>query len=68
MNAAATRLQTLTKDLWVHWQQTKQSWNDAKSQEFEQKYLLELLNSVERAMTVIEDLDKVTSRIRRDCE
>ncbi|SPE52922.1 conserved hypothetical protein [Verrucomicrobia bacterium] len=68
MNANGTRLSGITKDLWNQWQLTKQDWPDAKSQEFERKYLQELISSVDKAVTVIEQLDKVVAKIRSDCE
>jgi hypothetical protein len=57
-----------TKELSRKWDETKESWQDAKSREFEQKYLFDLLASVERAVPVFDDLDKLISRIRSDCE
>jgi hypothetical protein len=42
MNANATRLSGITRDLWGHWQQTKAYWRDAKCREFEEKYLADL--------------------------
>jgi hypothetical protein len=39
-----------------------------KSQEFEQRFLAELMASVDRAMPVFDDLDKLLTKIRRDCE
>ena len=57
-----------TKELSRKWDETKESWQDAKSREFEQKYLFDLLSSVERAVPVFDDLDKLISRIRSDCE
>jgi hypothetical protein len=68
MNANATRLSGITRDLWGHWQQTKAYWRDAKCQEFEEKYLAELIASVDRTVGVIEQLDKLLQRIRKDCE
>ncbi len=68
MSASGTRLEALTKDLRVQWQQTKEYWADAKGQEFEQKYLLELFTSVDRAVGVIDQLDKLVGRIKKDCE
>ena len=68
MNANATRLTGLTKDLWTDWQQTKAYWRDAKSQEFERKYMEELRASVDRTISVIEQLDKLLAKIRKDCE
>ena len=68
MNAARTRLTALTRELRQDWQQTKEYWMDVKSQEFEQKYLLELFSSADRAVAVIEQLDKLITTIRNDCE
>jgi hypothetical protein len=68
MNANGTRLTAITKELWNQWQQTKHYWKDARSEEFEQKYLAELVAGVDKTVTVIEQLDKLLGKIRRDCE
>ena len=68
MNANATRLSGATKELWLHWQQTKSFWRDTKSQEFEQQYLSELVLSVDKTVAVVEQLDKLVGKIRNDCE
>ncbi len=68
MNANGSRLSGITKELWTQWQQTRESWRDAKSEEFEHKYLEELLASVDKTVTVIEQLDKLITKIRKDCE
>ena len=52
----------------VKWAETAESWKDTKSHEFEQKFLIELMASVERAAPVFDDLDKLISRVRSDCE
>ena len=57
-----------TKALSVKWAETAESWKDTKSHEFEQKFLIELMASVERAAPVFDDLDKLISRVRSDCE
>lgn len=68
MNSNGSRLSGITKDLWNQWQLTKDSWRDAKSVEFERKYLEELLASVDKTVHVIEQLDKVMNKIKKDCE
>jgi hypothetical protein len=68
MNAAGTRLAAITRQLMLQWQQTREYWTDAKSLEFEQKYLQELFATVERTTGVIEQLDKLIGRIKKDCE
>ena len=68
MKASGSRLAGLTKELRAQWQDTKNYWKDAKSQEFEHKYMEELLASVDRAVTMIDQLDKLVNKIRKDCE
>jgi hypothetical protein len=62
------RLAALTKDLTLKWAQTREHWNDAKSTEFEKKYLEELVASVDSALGTIDQLDKIITKIRTDCE
>lgn len=68
MKASGSRLAGLTKDLRAQWLDTKTYWKDAKCQEFEHRYMEELLASVDRTVTVIEQLDKLVEKIRKDCE
>ena len=63
-----SRLVAITKELSLKWDETKNYWKDDKSREFEQRYLQELLAHSDRAVTVIEKLDEILNRIRRDCE
>jgi hypothetical protein len=68
MKASGSRLAGLTKELRAQWADTKNYWKDAKSLEFEHKYMEELFASVDRAVTVIDQLDKLVTKIRKDCE
>ena len=68
MSGNGSKLMAITKELSTQWQQTKEDWRDAKSQEFERQYMDELLASVDRAVTVIEQLDQLITKIRPDCE
>jgi hypothetical protein len=68
MKASGNRLSGITKELRAQWQDTKTYWKDAKSLEFEHRYMEELLASVDRTVTVIEELDKLITKIRKDCE
>jgi hypothetical protein len=68
MRGNGLKLATVTKELSYQWQQTKEYWNDAKSEEFERKYIEELLSNVDRAVAVIDELDKLVGKIRSDCE
>ena len=68
MKASSNRLSGITKELRAQWLDTKSYWKDAKSLEFERRYMEELFASVERTVTVIEQLDKLITKIRKDCE
>ena len=68
MKASGSRLVGLTMELRTQWQDTKLYWKDAKSLEFERRFMEELLASVDRTVTVIDQLDKLVSKIRKDCE
>jgi thymidylate synthase len=68
MNANATRLAGATRELWLQWQQTRNYWKDEKAIDFEQHYLSELVQSVDKTVAVIDQLDKLIGKIRRDCE
>ena len=68
MKASGTRLSAITKELWNQWLQTREYWQDTKAEEFQRRYLEELVSSVEKAVTVIEQLDKLGDKIRKDCE
>ena len=68
MSATGTRLAMLTQQLSQQWQNTKDYWRDAKCQEFERKYMEELTAGVDTAVTVIEQLDKLLAKIKKDCE
>jgi hypothetical protein len=68
MKASGSRLAGITKELRAQWHDTKSYWKDAKSQEFEHRFMEELLASVDRTVTVIDQLDKLVTKIRQDCE
>ena len=68
MTANKSRLAGLTKELALKWQDTRESWQDAKSLEFERQYIAELAADVDSAVAVIEQLDKVLAKLRSDCE
>ena len=44
------------------------SWTDVKSLEFERKYLEELETGVNMAVTIVEQLETLLTKIRKDCE
>ena len=63
-----SRLSALTKELALQWEQTRNYWKDSKSTEFEHKYIEELLVGIDKAVMVIEKLDELARRVKKDCE
>ena len=61
-------LSKAVRDLNVAWGQTKNYWRDAKAREFEEKYIDPLPDALNNASSIIEELDRVLTKIRRDCE
>lgn len=63
-----SRLVGATKEISLRWAQTREHWRDAKSQEFDQKYMQELVARVARAATSMDKLGEVLTKIETDCE
>ena len=68
MSSNGSKLMAITRQLSGQWQQTKEQWQDAKTQEFERQYMTELFSSVDKTVAVMEQLEKLISKIRSDCE
>lgn len=68
LTASKARLDGLTRELSARWADTKASWLDAKSIEFERRFMDELLTNVNRATASIHELEKVVNKVRHDCE
>lgn len=56
------------KELNLQWEETKAHWRDAKSREFEEKFLSELPHHVGNTAHVITEIDTILRKIRSDCE
>lgn len=67
LNASKSRLAAVSKELNRQWENTKIVWRDGKADEFEQRYLIPLFDSVDNAIAAMEKLDKVISKVRKDC-
>lgn len=61
-------LMKVSKDLKSSWEQVTDSWLDVKSQEFERNYLEPLQTNITMAVETIEKLDKLLTKVRKDCE
>ena len=68
VSSNGTRLSAVTKELLNQWRDTRESWRDAKSGNFEKRYMEELFAGVDTTGTVVEQLDKILKKIRNECE
>jgi cytochrome c556 len=67
-SGSKNRLLGLTKELAADWAATKDHWNDAKSQEFEKRFIDDLMAGVTAAMTNMDTLERALNKVRDDCE
>jgi hypothetical protein len=68
LNGNKSRLTALTKNISLRWAETKDHWRDAKSAEFEQRFMQELFPHVNKAAAAVEKLEELLNKIRKDCE
>lgn len=62
------RITGLTREISLRWAETKVHWRDARSEEFDRRFMQELSASVSRAVLIIDKLDEVLKKVRSDCE
>lgn len=68
LQANKSTLMAVSKELNQNWQQVKDKWQDTKQNEFERTYIETLQVNINMAVEAMEKLDKVLTKIRRDCE
>ena len=68
LSGSRSRLVSITKELSMQWDNTKDYWKDAKSLEFEHRYLEQLFIDMDKTATVVEKLDELLKRVKNDCE
>ena len=62
------RLTGLTREISLRWSETKEHWRDARSEEFDRRFMQELNASVNRTVLIVEKLDELLKKVRSDCE
>jgi hypothetical protein len=67
LNAGWTELNTSLKDLRVLWEQTKTSWHDPVSQDFEERYWTALEAQVVSALRAMDRLGPILAKAQREC-
>ncbi len=68
LGSSKSLLADANRELFARWDETRQIWRDAKAAEFEKEFLAPLPQAVAAATRVIEELDRMLSKIHADCE
>ena len=68
VRAAGNVMAASTKQLWRSWDNARHEWRDAKADDFEHKYLVELQATVDRAGIVLNQIEKILSQAKEECE
>ncbi len=63
----ASLLQAI-KDLNRSWERTKETWRDAKAEEFEHNYLGRLPHLTARTSTAMDEIATLIRKVQLDCE
>lgn len=68
LSGPKSRMAGLTREIAVQWEETRNHWRDAKSEEFDRRFMAELSYHVNRAIAVADQLDELLKKVRSDCE
>ncbi len=70
MSSTASRglLTLATRQLLSRWEETRHSWSDQKSLEFETLYLAEISDNLSSTLRSLEELDQLLEKIHADCD
>ena len=68
MHEGRARLHKSTKELLMHWMETKSQWNDSNARTFEAKYLIPLEQDEKQAVGAMDYMAQVLQKIKHDCE
>ena len=68
MSGNRSRLVGLTREISLQWAETKNYWRDAKSAEFDGRFMTELSAHVNRTVVVLSQLEELLKKVRSDCE
>ena len=68
LHSSAIRLKSAMKTLQLKWDQTRESWDDQVSQEFEEQHILPLETQVQAVLIGIDELGEVLRQALQECE
>jgi hypothetical protein len=68
MHEGRAALRKSVKELVMHWNETKAKWNDGNARSFENKYIVQLDQDAKTAISAMDTMSAILSRIKSDCQ
>ena len=68
LTTGAAKMGTAHKTMRLHWEATKEEWQDANCRNFEERFLDPLEPQLHSAMEAIARLSEILNRAERECE
>ena len=68
LKASKAKLSRAGKDISSQWQEAREAWRDQKAAQFEREYIAQLPDSISSAVAIIDELDNVLAKIKKNCE
>jgi hypothetical protein len=62
------QLSKIMRELSLHWQEAKMSWQDSRSREFEKNCLEPLEADLKQAVSAMDQMSNLLNRIYTECE
>ena len=56
------------RDLENRWREMRRLWNDAAAAAFEARFVAPLLQDARRALAAMDQMNRILTQLRRDCE
>lgn len=67
MNTAQNRLKQAAKELSIHWDAARSSWDDTMSRRFHESHLAPLEPMIRSTVAAMEKMSELLARARHDC-
>ena len=61
-------LRKAMNEMQMHWSETKSQWNDGNASRFEKEFLAEWEGNAKRAISAMDQMATVLSKIQQECE
>lgn len=67
MNTAQNRLKQAAKELNIHWETARSSWDDTMSRRFHESHLAPLEPTIRASVAAMEKMSELLAKARQEC-